>query len=61
MVGFDVVGKPEERPVGKLEHNDEDDEPAAPDRNSRGVPSHLRIDLPGHPVVHPKGVRCAGD
>ena len=39
---LEVVGKPEPKPVGKLEQGDDRDEPAAPHRDHCGVPDRVR-------------------
>ena len=45
---FDVGGVPETRPVHKLEHGHNPDQPANPYANPRGIENHLRVSPEGH-------------
>ena len=45
---------PEARPVDKLDHDDEQDEPATPDRDSRSVPDHVRVEARERRAAHPE-------
>ena len=54
VVGFNAVGVPEERPVGELEQGDNQYEPATPDRDSRGVPDHVRVEAHERRPAHPE-------
>ena len=40
---FDVIGKPETRPVGHLEDADKPDEPATPDRDPCRMQNDVRV------------------